>query len=428
MSAGDAPDAVGARLTELLHQQIGLRPDPSLWGRLRRGSRDDAAERGLDAETYLDTVSRHGDALQGLIDRVTVQETSFFRHAEHFDALSRHVLPRLSAPVQIWSAACANGQEEFSLAMLLEEQGVTGSVVATDVSTAALARTAEARYSKREVTGLSPERIARHLIRDGDQWRISQPVRDRVTVERHNLLDALPDGLSACQVVFCRNVLIYFTPEHARLFLDRVADRMPSVTFFLGGAEAIWPLTDRFDTVEADGTFFYRPGTGARAVPAAAASAPPPRPAPGAVRDGRTEATAQAVRTRRRSAASTGTAAPSRSGRENHRPSSPMIDDDGAAARLSRTGQEATAAGAHGTAVVAFRKCAYLVPGDPMTHLHLGLALDATGDRLSAQRAYAAARHALLDSDPVYVERATGGYTRDDLVRLLDTKLDVPAP
>ena len=404
MTASEAPDAVVGRLTELLHQQIGLRPDPSLWGRLRRCIRDDAAEHGVDVEAYLDTVSGHGDALQGLVDRVTVQETSFFRHREHFEALAGHVLPRLSAPVRIWSAACANGQEAFSLAMLLEEQGLPGSVVATDVSAAALARTAEARYRKRELTGLSPERIARHLIRDDDHWRIGRPIRDRVTVERHNLLDVIPDRLSASQVVFCRNVLIYFTPEHARVFLDRVADRMPDATVFLGSAEAIWPLTHRFDTIEADGTFFYRPRPDSRN-PSAPAAAVSPR----SVVD-------KAVRV------------PPPPRRDDRQLRSPGVDNDGAVARLSRTGQEATAAGEHSSAVVAFRKCAYLMPGDPMTHLHLGLALDATGDRLSAQRAYSAARHALLDSDPANVERDTEGYTRDDLVRLLETKLKVPAP
>jgi chemotaxis methyl-accepting protein methylase len=403
MNAGEAPDAVLSRLTEVLHQQIGLRPDPSLWGRLRRCIRDDAAERGQDVETYLETVRGHGDALQGLVDRVTVQESGFFRHPEHFEALACHVLPRLNAPVRIWSAACANGQEAFSLAMLLDEQGVPGSVVATDVSAAALARTAEARYHKRELTGLSPERMARHLIRDGDQWRIGRAIRERVTVERHNLLDVIPDRLSAAQVVFCRNVLIYFTPEHAGVFLDRVADRMPDATVFLGSAEAIWPLTHRFDTIEADGTFFYRPRPDSRLASAPAALVRPP----GVV--------GKAVRV---------SPVPRRDDRQLR---SPAVDDDGAAARLSRTGQEAAAAGEHGCAVVAFRKCAYLMPGDPMTHLHLGLALDATGDRFSAQRAYAAARHALLDSDPANVERDTEGYTRNDLVRLLETKLAVPS-
>jgi CheR methyltransferase-like protein len=336
--------------------------------------------------------------------------------------------------VRIWSAACANGQEAFSLAMLLEEQGIPGSVVATDISAAALARTAEARYGARELGGLSPERIARHLIREGDHWRIGQPVRDRVTVERHNLLDAIPDSLSACQVVFCCNVLIYFTPEHARVFLDRVADRMPTATFFLGSAEAIWPLTNRFETVEADRTFFYRPESEARTAVRPAASAPRPSAARAAADPGDdvepaarpTRMRAPFARPRRAGTARAGAVPALRS--PDVRPVKSRAVDDPAAAGLARTGQEATAAGAHATAIVAFRKCAYLTPSDPIAHLHLGLALDAAGEPLSAQRAYAAARHALLDSDPAYLERSTEGYTSEDIVQLLDAKLEVPTP
>jgi len=132
-----------------------------------------------------------GDALQGLFNRVTVQETAFFRHPQHFQALARDILPALSRPVTIWSAGCANGQEAFSLAMLLEEQGIDGRVIATDISTAALQRTAAARYTGRELSGLSPERIAGHLTRTADTWHVNKPIRDRVSTLRHNLLDPL---------------------------------------------------------------------------------------------------------------------------------------------------------------------------------------------------------------------------------------------
>ena len=131
----------------LLHQRIGLRPDPTLRGRLHRAIREELHDGGQDAATYLDSLADGGDALQALLNRVTVQETAFFRHPEQFEVLAREVLPTLPQPVKIWSAGCANGQEAFSLAMLLEEQGIDGSVVGTDLSTTALQRTVAARYS-----------------------------------------------------------------------------------------------------------------------------------------------------------------------------------------------------------------------------------------------------------------------------------------
>ena len=166
---------------------------------------------------------RAATPLQGLLNRVTVQETAFFRHPEQFEVLARDVLPTLPRPVKIWSAGCANGQEPFSLAMLLEEQGIAGSVIGTDLSTTALQRTVAARYVTRELSGLSPRRIARHLTRTRDSWQINPAIRGRVRTLYHNLLDPLPLEVQSCQVIFCRNVLIYLSPDHTRAFLR--ADR-----------------------------------------------------------------------------------------------------------------------------------------------------------------------------------------------------------
>ena len=104
------------------------------------------------------------------------------------------------------------------------DQRIDGSVIATDLATAAVRRTAAARYHTRELTGLSPARIARYLTNTDGTWQINKPIRNRVTVFRHNLLDPLPDRIRSCQVVFCRNVLIYFSPHHSRAFLERLAD------------------------------------------------------------------------------------------------------------------------------------------------------------------------------------------------------------
>ncbi|MDT5002491.1 MAG: chemotaxis protein methyltransferase CheR, partial [Mycobacterium sp.] len=123
-----AMENITDRVAELLCQRVGLRADPTLRVRLRRAVRDEATVHEQDLDTYFDTLVSGGEALQGLLNRVTVQETAFFRHPQHFEVLVRDVLPTLPRPVTIWSAGCANGQEAFSLSMLLEEQGVDGRV------------------------------------------------------------------------------------------------------------------------------------------------------------------------------------------------------------------------------------------------------------------------------------------------------------
>jgi chemotaxis methyl-accepting protein methylase len=410
MTNSQALETVVDRVAELLHLRIGLRPDRTLRGRLRRAIRDEASRHGHDATTYLDRLAVDGDALQGLMNRVTVQETGFFRHPEQFEVLVRDVLPELSRPVKIWSAGCANGQEAFTLAMILEEQDIDGAVVATDLSTAALQRTTAARYTSRELSGLSPDRLGRHLARVGDIWEFNQQIRARVSTLHHNLLDPLPPAVQDCQVVFCRNVLIYVSPDQAGLFLDRIADTLSSATtLFVGGAETIWQVSDRFKAIHIGDTFIYRErasGSGSVERPTQRERPTDPRPVPTAT------AVALTARARRESAGP--------ASRAERAPSEPQAAER--AALLEKMAQDAFAAGDHDAAVVAFRKCAYLTPDDPMAQLHLGLALEAAGDEASAKRAFAAARRALLDTGPDHSLAGLEGYAAAELLKLLDSK------
>lgn len=401
MTGEDDLEVVVDHVSELLLERIGLRVDRTLRGRVRRAIRDEAIERATDPITYARMLTSP-QVLQGLLNRVTVQETAFFRHPEHLDVLAGSILPALPRPVTIWSAGCANGQEAFTLAMVLEEQGIDGSVVATDLSTAALRRSAAARYTSREMSGLSSERVSRHMRRVGADWEVARPVRDRVRVLQHNLLDPLLPILSSCQVVFCRNVLIYLSPAHARAFLDRIADGFPATTsVFLGAAETMWQVSTRFRAVPIGNTFIYR---STRGVDTAAPDGTPRRVATTPARAGVAPATRRAP-------------APERARAEHRSP--PTVE------LLARSGQEAAAAGDYHAAVVAFRKCAYLLPSDPVTQLHLGLALEAVGDRPSAHRAFASARRSLLTSSGVGGHAGHEGYAPGELIRMLDVKLGV---
>lgn len=394
----DGPEAALDQVAGLLAGAIGLRPDPTLRGRLGRAVRDEVAARGGDLTTYPATLIADPDAMQGLVNRITVQETAFFRHPRHFQVLADVVLPALSPPVTVWSAGCANGQEAYSLAMLLDEQGVDGRVIATDVSTAALQRTAAGRYAGRELTGLSPQRIADHLTQSGEAWTVNPSVRARVSTRQYNLVDPLPSEVLSCQVVFCRNILIYLSPERVCAFLDQLADTLPSTTsLFVGAGETLWQVSDRFEAVPSGDTFVYRP-------PVAGAVAARKRPDP------------------RLSARERPTTAPDRTSPAADRSRSRAPQQTGTtAALLTAAGQSAVAANDYDAAVVAFRKCAYLAPDDPLSQLHLGLALEGAGDPGSARRAYASSRR-LLESNPSHDLDGIEGYATAELLRLLDFK------
>ena len=393
------------RLVEtLLTQRIGLRPEGTLRGRLRRCVLDGAGRQGKGLDVYVQSLSRDGAALQDLVNRVTVQESGFFRHPDHFAVLAEEILPVVDQPVTAWSAACGNGQEAYSLAMLLDEQSIRGSVVATDLSTTALERTAAAWYSTREADGISAARRVSHLVEQGSGWQMGDRVRSRVTTARHNLIDALPSHVDCCQLVFCRNVLIYLSAEHARDFLDRLADSMsPGAYLFLGASESLWHVSERFQAVRLGRSFVYRRREAGpvvrRAEPAAMfvsrqATTPPREPArPMAVKRVVDDVAADATLT----------------------------------ATLAETGRVALAAGDTAAAIVAFRKWVYLAPHDPVGALHLGLALEAGGHTQSARRAFGVAKSVLLESGPAPMESALKGFAMDELIKLLDTK-QVMAP
>lgn len=413
MTTHEGLDIVVDTVAELLHLRIGLRPDQTLRGRLRRSIHEEASRHGQDPASFLERLVSDRDALQALLNRVTVQETGFFRHPEQFETLVRDILPTLRPPVRIWSAGCANGQEAYTLAMLLEEADVDGVVIATDLSTAALQRTRAASYARRELAGVSTERLARHFTVVGDRWDVATPVRDRVKTLHHNLLDPIPVEIHACQVVFCRNVLIYLSVDQVRLFLDRVADCLPpAVTLYVGAAETIWQASDRFRAVHLGGSFVYRRAPD-RPVPRIQTKPEQPRVAAPGRRTGDGDLPS------RRRGTTVVRPTPSAARRRAHPVAEPEIVD---AEELERSAQAAFAEGDYDRAIVWFRKCAFLRPHDPMAQLHLGLALEANGDEPAARRAFAAARHVLVSAGPNPNPEGLEGYAAAELLRLLDSK------
>ena len=394
----------------LLSRRVGLRLDPAIRGRLARAVRDEAERRGEDQGAYVDRLDTDPERLQDLLNRVTVQETSFFRDPAQFEALATHVLPALrkgGARVHVWSAGCANGQEPYSLAMTLAESGIPDwRVTASDLSTDALARTRAAVYGERELRGLAQERRARHLVRSpaGGDWAVSPELQKRVTTVRHNLAaDPPPFPAGECQVVFCRNVLIYFGHDDVVAFLDRLATYLPASAYlFLGYSESLWQVTDRFHLARLGDAFAYRP-----AASAGASSRPAPRPAAPAQPPPRATT-------------------PPPEPRARPRPSDPQVPPPPSAVALMAEGEAALDRSDHAGAVTAFRKAAFLDPDHPIAHLNLGLALEVIGDRSAARRAYAAARAALDRCDTAAVESTLEGYHLDDLTRLLDRKVREP--
>ena len=385
----------------VLGRRAGLHFEGSSRNRLRRCLERGAESAGEDVTAYVRRLLGDATEVQELVDRVTVQETSFFRDEAHFRALQEEILPALPEPVLVWCAACANGQEAYSVAMLLEESPLQDwRVLATDISSRARRRAETGVYAERELRGLSPARRDRHLVARPGGWEVRRELRDRVEVRAHNLAtNPPPFPAGSCRLVLCRNVLIYLDGDTVRAFLRRLHDHLPpGAALLLGASESLWHIDDTFGLTRVGGAFVYRrPGPGAtparRPGPGAPAPAPPPVSPPPA----RAPAPRPAAR-----------------------PATPMPEAD----ELVAQGEQESSQGDYHAAVRAFRQAAYIEPDHVLANAMLAMALEALGDAPGALRAYRAARGALQRADPAEVERELEGYSAEELRRLLHAKLD----
>jgi chemotaxis protein methyltransferase CheR len=180
---------------------------------------------------------RHGrDALaRAVTETMTTNESSFFRDRAAFEKFRDTVLPAMmsrrmaSKKLRIWCAACAAGQEAYSIAMLLADlklraEGWAVDIIATDISAEMIERAERGLYSHFEVQrGLPIRRLVEHFTQEGSSWRISEPLRRMVTFRQFNLLDSF-GWLDDIDIVFCRNVLMYFDNKTKTGVLDRIAE------------------------------------------------------------------------------------------------------------------------------------------------------------------------------------------------------------
>jgi chemotaxis protein methyltransferase CheR len=192
---------------------------------------------------------------------VTVQESYFFRDKVPFNYFVDVMLPKLMAKrekerrIRVWCAAAATGQEPYSLAMELAEAdgkllGWTVEIVATDFVEDALTKARKGQYSQFEVQrGLPVSLLVKYFNKVGNAWEISRDIRDRVEFRSHNLLDGCRD-LGRFDVIFCRNVLIYFDDATKRAILAQLASQLASDGYLvLGAAETTTGLSDDFMAV-----------------------------------------------------------------------------------------------------------------------------------------------------------------------------------
>jgi chemotaxis protein methyltransferase CheR len=213
--------------------------------------------------TYLDLLDQDdNDEMGNFINSITTNLTSFFREPHHFDYLKTTLLPQLmrsnsdSKTIRIWSAGCSTGEEPYSLAITVKEAipdnlGWDVRILATDLDTNVVATGSDGIYTLERVNGLLPETLKRWFSRGKGARsgfvRASSELRDMIMFKQLNLMGQWPVK-PGVDVIFCRNVVIYFDKDTQRKLFDRYANILrPDGYLFVGHSETLYKVSERFN-------------------------------------------------------------------------------------------------------------------------------------------------------------------------------------
>ena len=242
----------------------------ALWQRLQHWGYDSYRE-------YYNLLKFHPEGrleIRELFDLITIGETYFFRNKAQFDVLMRFVLPEMiqrkvdsgDKCIRAWSAGCSRGDEAYSIAIAMLEvfpsfEGWRVSVLGTDINRKGLACSEEAVYGEKDIGHLPKEYMDKYFIRQGSTYNLREDVKALVEFEYHNLATdpCLQEKMQNFDILFCRNVIIYFDPETTQRVIENFYDCLAQDGYlFLGHTETLWQIANRFERVEFPQTFIYK--------------------------------------------------------------------------------------------------------------------------------------------------------------------------
>jgi chemotaxis protein methyltransferase CheR len=201
------------------------------------------------------------DLTDEIISAISTHETSFFRDGWPFELLSHFIKPPSGDKKQklrIWSAACSSGQEPYSIAMRCDELGCDCEVIGTDICRKMIKTATEARYSEYEVSrGMTEKRISLYFERNADFFAVREPLRRKVTFKVMNLLK-IDSRLGQFDIVYCRNIAMYFSLSARAELYRRIASHQPAGSaLILGTTEIIEDPEGLYQPAYSNGCTYY---------------------------------------------------------------------------------------------------------------------------------------------------------------------------
>lgn len=272
---------------ELFHARTGIVYPPARRMDALAGIHRAMALEGCPDETrFLERIRTNTRAFSRLVEQLTVAETYFFREIAQFDEIRSRIIPELRAArgvdwtLRAWSAGCSSGEEAYSLAILFEQEHMPARVLATDISSKALAKTRHGVYGSWSLRG-EGHRAATYIDSDGPRLTMPDRLRDRIDIRELNLIsDDYPSvaaGTTELDLILCRNVLIYFDERNIRKVAERLRTCLANGGWLITGPSdpPLWDYTD-LEAVTTSAGIFYRRSAHPRRLAANRLSERPP--------------------------------------------------------------------------------------------------------------------------------------------------------
>ena len=237
-----------------------------LESRLKERLRDKKVD---SVRTYFDTIRLDKEELKGFLDSITTNLTRFFRNQAQFDALEKFAIPEIinnikkgsaGGTIRIWSAGCSTGEEPYSIAMLLADKLPPlwrFEILASDISLKCLMTAKEGFYADNKVDGIPDAYLAKYFDKVDGGYHIHADIQSRIKFDYHNLKN--DSGQRGIDVLFCRNVIIYFDDVAQAAVMSRFWDAMAPKSFlFIGHSESLFGMDTKFEFVKTEWATLYR--------------------------------------------------------------------------------------------------------------------------------------------------------------------------
>lgn len=221
-----------------------------------------------EAAPYIALLQQSEEEVDSLVEALMIHVSQFFRNPSTYILLEEKILPQLidrlhasgRSEINIWSVGCAGGEEPYSLALLfdnLDRKGLGVNILATDLSDDIILQASQGRYEEQRLLEVPPEILARYFVKEVRYYQLAKRIRKMVTFRQHNILGKAlyPD----CDIIMCRNVMIYFSRDEQENVFRRFAKALnPEGYLILGRAETLQGNTRRLFTVESPAERIYR--------------------------------------------------------------------------------------------------------------------------------------------------------------------------